>query len=564
MYNYDLLKDAEATLAELKNNIPQITDGWVHYDNGEYFASYSFGGSESWGILIPANTVSDKYLTKVGVFVTTAGEYKVTVYAGGATPLEAIKLGSEVVNMPNAEAFNEVALENPLTVDPTENIWVIFTNINGLAGPLAICEKPASNARWVSYDGTSWDDLADYGMHNASWLMRAFFEDGAAAEAVIAQIDAIGEVTLASEPAIVAAREAYDALTEIHKKLVTNYATLTTAEATLEILKKQAEGDAAAAQAVTDLINNIGVISYTPECKALIDAARAAYDALTDAQKALVPNYATLEVAEQIYAELKKEAEDNQAAANAVIAKINAIGEVTLASEAAINEARDAYNALNSIQQELVTNYGTLLAAENALEELKAQAAAVAEAKELLAKILPEAAQLKAVAEIYAPAVVEDINAIILGVQTTLDDPNVTADEVYTTYDNLKFNFDLACYNLLEAAKEQFKLTIIALYLPTDDPAWYDAVITPALNQVDTKVWNYSLTVAENIAIFQAESTTIYNTAKTTLEELRATWPEDVDNIQGDAVKTQKIYRNGHIFILRDGKTYSIQGALLK
>ncbi len=198
--------------------------------------------------------------------------------------------------------------------------------------------------------------------------------DQAAANVVIGQIDAIGEVTLASEPAIVAARGAYDALTDAQKALVTNYATLTAAEAKLEILKKQAESDEAAAAAVTDLINGIGAISYTTESKALIDAARTAYDALTDAQKALVTNLSTLTAAEQVYEQLKAEAEADQKAANVVIDLIDQIGEVTLASEPAINAARTAYNSLTSIQQELVTNYGTLLAAETTLELLKQQA----------------------------------------------------------------------------------------------------------------------------------------------------------------------------------------------
>ena len=58
---------------------------------------------------------------------------------------------------------------------------------------------------------------------------------------VITQIDAIGEVTLESEPAITLARQSYDALSDTAKSYVTNTATLEQAEATLEQLKKDAE-----------------------------------------------------------------------------------------------------------------------------------------------------------------------------------------------------------------------------------------------------------------------------------------------------------------------------------
>ena len=59
-----------------------------------------------------------------------------------------------------------------------------------------------------------------------------------------------------------------------------------------------------AVTAVIDAIAAIGEVSYTDESKAKIDAARAAYNALTDAQKALVANYATLTAAEEAYAAL--------------------------------------------------------------------------------------------------------------------------------------------------------------------------------------------------------------------------------------------------------------------
>ena len=54
--------------------------------------------------------------------------------------------------------------------------------------------------------------------------------DKAAADAVIAEINAIGTVTSDSKAAIEAARAGYDKLTDTQKKLVTNYETLTKAE----------------------------------------------------------------------------------------------------------------------------------------------------------------------------------------------------------------------------------------------------------------------------------------------------------------------------------------------
>ena len=63
-----------------------------------------------------------------------------------------------------------------------------------------------------------------------------------------------------------------------------------------------AELDQMAADEVIAKITAIGTVTYTPESKALIDAARTAYDALTAAQQALVTNYSTLTDAETTYA----------------------------------------------------------------------------------------------------------------------------------------------------------------------------------------------------------------------------------------------------------------------
>ena len=171
---------------------------------------------------------------------------------------------------------------------------------------------------------------------------------------VIEKIDAIGEVTLASEEAIVAARAAYEALTEAQKAEVKSYDKLTAAEARLTDLK--------AAKAVDDMIDAIGEV--TLESEEAIAAARAAYEALTEAQKAEVKSYDKLTAAEARLADLK--------AAKPVDDMIDAIGEVTLESEDAIAAARAAYEALTEAQKAEVKSYDKLTAAEARLADLKA------------------------------------------------------------------------------------------------------------------------------------------------------------------------------------------------
>lgn len=137
-------------------------------------------------------------------------------------------------------------------------------------------------------------------------------------------------------------------------------------------VRAQEIADKAAAKAVDDLIDAIGDVTLTDDCKAKIDAARTAYDALTDTQKALVSKLDILTDAEAKLAQLKKEAAD-KAAVDDVIAKIDAIGKVKLDkdSKAKITAARAAYDALDDELKAQVTNYNTLLAAEKRYQQLR-------------------------------------------------------------------------------------------------------------------------------------------------------------------------------------------------
>ena len=210
----------------------------------------------------------------------------------------------------------------------------------------------------------------------------------AAPDNVTNLIDAIGNVeyTDASKAKIDAARDAYDKLTDEQKAFVNNESALTAAAAEYARLEAAAEkdvADTAAAAAAVAKINAIGKVEYTDESKAKIDEARAAYDALTDDQKAKVTadQLKVLTDAETEYARLKAAAEKDAAdtaAAAAAVAKINAIGKVeyTDESKAKIDEARAAYDALTDEQKAKVTadQLKVLTDAETAYADLKAAA----------------------------------------------------------------------------------------------------------------------------------------------------------------------------------------------
>ena len=174
-------------------------------------------------------------------------------------------------------------------------------------------------------------------------------------------IAAIGDdVTLDSESAVKAARDAYDALPSELRAKVSDYSKLTAAEAKLAQQK-------AAVSNVEKLIDDIGD-DVTLASESAIKAARDAYDALSSQLQAKVSNYSKLTAAEAKLAQLRQQEKD---AISNVEKLIDAIGDdVTLASESTIKAARDAYDALSSELQAKVSNYSKLTAAEAKLAAL--------------------------------------------------------------------------------------------------------------------------------------------------------------------------------------------------
>nr|WP_238351840.1 immunoglobulin-like domain-containing protein [Brevibacillus brevis] len=143
----------------------------------------------------------------------------------------------------------------------------------------------------------------------------------------------------------------------------------------------------AAAQAVDNKIAALPAANaLTLADKPAVVAARADYNALTAAQKALVTKETVLQAAEAKIAQLEA-GQTDAAAAQAVdnkIAALPAANALTLADETAVQAARADYAALTAAQKALVTKEADLQTAEAKIAELKANVQAVATEKAAL------------------------------------------------------------------------------------------------------------------------------------------------------------------------------------
>lgn len=122
------------------------------------------------------------------------------------------------------------------------------------------------------------------------------------------------------------------------------------------VLVIKPDGTVTENKAVTDVIakiNAIGTVENTAACKTKIEAARKAYNALTDAQRVGVTNYAILTAAELEYDRLQTGTADATAQINAFKEKYKTIlsktlQTVTAADNAAVVSAIADWNALST------------------------------------------------------------------------------------------------------------------------------------------------------------------------------------------------------------------------
>ncbi|MCR5174994.1 MAG: bacterial Ig-like domain-containing protein, partial [Oscillospiraceae bacterium] len=176
--------------------------------------------------------------------------------------------------------------------------------IRAIGSPVTEASRTAVEKARKAYDALSYaqkSKVGNYGVLTAAEqalkdLKKA--ADEKAAEEVRKLIDALpAETAEKDRKSVERAREAYDALTEDQKALVTNYSRLTEAERQLAEAEAT-EKDRKAAEEVKGLIDAIAKAIPEDTERAVADA-RAAYDALTDLQKKLVDNYEDLVKAEK-------------------------------------------------------------------------------------------------------------------------------------------------------------------------------------------------------------------------------------------------------------------------
>ena len=149
---------------------------WLYYDNGNCVDGIGGPQSFRWGVMFPVESIAnydETYLTKVSLYDYAASTGDILIYQGGDNAPETLVLSQEY-SVTGSKSFVEFELTEMITIDNTQNLWIVFTTNQGTNYPAAgSADAGNANGRWISVDGTTWQDVTEHGL-NVTWMIRGF------------------------------------------------------------------------------------------------------------------------------------------------------------------------------------------------------------------------------------------------------------------------------------------------------------------------------------------------------------------------------------------------------
>ena len=165
-----------------KHSAIQTRDaGWLQYDDGSYLGATGASQAYLWtyGPMYPASMLgNNNTLSKVAFYENSSmiAYYGVTIdiYSGGDNEPGSL-LYTEAVSLNGTDGMHEVEFATPVTIDPTQNLWITIT----VAGTSVLClanSNESINNNWI--DNGGWVHLSDlipsYSAYG--WMIRGYVE----------------------------------------------------------------------------------------------------------------------------------------------------------------------------------------------------------------------------------------------------------------------------------------------------------------------------------------------------------------------------------------------------
>ncbi len=330
---YDSLSDSQKELFMEENG---FYDDIISSINDDLLIWQTASDTEKLTMLLRQIAELEKVTPEHEDIITTAQKACLLITDENIIPPELLdSLENAVISLEKALSDKSVA----------EGVCFIIENI----GDITLDSASALESARVSYDNLT-DEQKTYVSNYEDLLSKEaefslLLKEKAEADDIVLQIDSIEDISLETEPQIIALRERIDALSEKGKNFITNIEKFISVEKTVADMK--------AAEEVDNMIALIGEVSVGKLDD--IHSARERYDALTDEQRSYVKNISILTEAEAV---LKDHIAANKV--DKIIAKLPS--KATFAKEDSILSAKSAYDALTDEQKLLLKDPDKLLA----------------------------------------------------------------------------------------------------------------------------------------------------------------------------------------------------------
>lgn len=160
-----------------------MTRDWLHYDSGTNSDAIGLtsGGGFYWGIMFPGNTYEGTRVTKIAYFDYAAHNGSFMIYQGG-TSAPGTLLYTQAYNVSGTSQYIEIALDQAVEIDNTQNLWLVMHNNNGqYVAAIDETSYGVANASCISTDGSEWYNTisaASSGQIDGNWNLRIFTETG--------------------------------------------------------------------------------------------------------------------------------------------------------------------------------------------------------------------------------------------------------------------------------------------------------------------------------------------------------------------------------------------------
>ena len=155
---------------------PETSSGMLNYGSDNFNGYFGYNSSTYWGHRYPAENLanySNMSIYKVSLYARVAGEYEVLVYKGTTNGHPQTLVREQSVLIESAGWF-DIDLFEKIQIDPSQDYWVFFHDVNGIYCPGAFCYYSGNEGNYYSVNPTSWVSTNS----GIAFLIHTYLTDG--------------------------------------------------------------------------------------------------------------------------------------------------------------------------------------------------------------------------------------------------------------------------------------------------------------------------------------------------------------------------------------------------